>query len=113
MPKGRVEEETDPVEAEQMLTDLARDVAGQDKQKQEEYRKKIKDLPFVLESVDFPGNMFMTVHHIGNQVVIRLNTRHRFYREMWEPIKSRYRSATPVRFLAPKRSAQPDGQSRR
>jgi hypothetical protein len=44
MPKGRVEEETDPQEAEQVLTDLARDVAGQDKQKQEEYRKKIKDL---------------------------------------------------------------------
>jgi hypothetical protein len=88
MPKPRVEEAPSPEEAQQLLEDLARDVAGQDTQKQQEYLEKIKDRPFVVESVDFPGNMFMTVHHIGQQVVIRLNTRHRFYREMWEPIKS-------------------------
>lgn len=41
----------------------------------------------VCDSVDFPGNMFIDVKHIAGQVIIRLNTRHRFYREMWEPLK--------------------------
>lgn len=28
----------------------------------------------------------MDVQHVGGKVIIRLNTRHRFYREMWEPL---------------------------
>lgn len=89
LPKGRVEEKLPPDEVEQKLRDIARDVVGEeDEKKQEEYVAKIRELPFVLESVSFPGNMFIDVQHINNQVIIRLNTRHRFYREMWEPIKS-------------------------
>jgi hypothetical protein len=41
----------------------------------------------VIESVSFPGQVFIDVQHFSNQVVIRLNTRHRFYRELWEPIR--------------------------
>jgi hypothetical protein len=32
--------------------------------------------------------MFIDIEHLNGQVIIRLNTRHRFYREMWEPIRS-------------------------
>jgi len=49
---------------------------------------RIKDLPFVVESVDFPGTNFIDVQHLSGKVIIRLNTRHRFYREMWEPLKA-------------------------
>lgn len=89
LPKGRVEETLPPEEVERRLRDIARDVAGEEDQKrQEEYLDRIRHLPFVVESVSYPGNMFIDVQHINNQVIIRLNTRHRFYREMWEPIKS-------------------------
>lgn len=88
MPKGRAKGPEDEEEVEQILDDLAEDVVGgNDEDEKAKYRQNIKDLPFVLESVDFPGNMFIDVKHIASKVIIRLNTRHRFYREMWEPLK--------------------------
>lgn len=88
LPKSRVKTPVSEQEKEQILDDLARDVVGDDKEKQEEYREAIQDLPFVVECVDFPGKLLMDTHHIDGKVIIRLNTRHRFYREMWEPLRS-------------------------
>jgi hypothetical protein len=89
LPKSRAKP-ADEQERDRALNDLATDVLGDEapRKAREEYLKRVRDLPFVVESVDFPGNMFIDVRHLGNQVIIRLNTRHRFYREMWEPIKS-------------------------
>jgi Histidine kinase-, DNA gyrase B-, and HSP90-like ATPase len=72
---------------EQELKDLAHD-AGYDESKKdlEEYIERTKGLPFVLENVDFPGKQFIDVRLLGNKVIIRLNTRHRFYRELWQPL---------------------------
>lgn len=91
MPKGRVEDTKTEEEKKQIFEDLATDVVGSEEEKKEEreqYIKKVRELPFVIESVDFPGNNFIDVQHINNSVIIRLNTRHKFYREMWEPMKS-------------------------
>ncbi|MBD2741506.1 ATP-binding protein [Coleofasciculus sp. FACHB-1120] len=88
LPKSRAKGPDDRVEQERVKLDLAKDVIGNDKKAQEEYLESIKDLPFVIESVDFPGHTFIDIQHLNGQVIIRLNTRHRFYREMWEPIRS-------------------------
>jgi hypothetical protein len=73
-----------------------------DQREKEQYFERIKNLPFVVESVDFPGNTFIDVQHLGGQVIIRLNTRHRFYREMWEPIREMARrSAEPYLAMRP------------
>jgi hypothetical protein len=87
MPKGKAKGPAK--EAEQLiLDDLARDVTGNsNNEAKEAYLDDIKDLPFVIESVDIPGNQFIDINHLANKVIIRLNTRHRFYREMWEPVK--------------------------
>ena len=87
MPKGKARSTKDPSEEERVIDDLARDVVGNDEKNKQEYKEKIKDRPFVIESVDFPGTQFIDIKHINNKVLIRLNTRHRFYREMWDPIK--------------------------
>jgi len=88
LPKSRVKTSVSEEEKENILADLAKDVVGDNQEKQEEYQEAIKNLPFVLESVDFPGNLLIDTQHIDGQVIIRLNTRHRFYREMWEPLRS-------------------------
>lgn len=88
LPKSRAKGPDDQAEQERVKRDLAKDVMGDDKKAQEEYLESIKDLPFVIESVDFPGHTFIDIQHLNGQVIIRLNTRHRFYREMWEPIRS-------------------------
>lgn len=75
-------------ERNRILVALAEDIAGKDEKAQQEYQERIKDFPFVVESMDFPGDMFMDIEHLEGQVIIRINIRHRFYREMWEPLRS-------------------------
>lgn len=87
LPKGRAKEVESEEEREHSLTKLAEDVGKVDKEEQAAYLERVRDLPFVVESVDFPGSQFIDIQHFSNQVLIRLNTRHRFYRELWEPIR--------------------------
>lgn len=86
MPKSRAPQISED-EAQQELERLAKDT-GHDSSKEEkqQYLERIQDLPIVLESVDIPGKQFIDVQTINNQVIIRLNTRHRFYREIWTPL---------------------------
>jgi len=86
MPKGRVEETKTPDESEQMLSELASDLGYDKEEDRREYLERIRNLPFVLESVSFPGPTFIDTQHVRDQVIIRVNTRHPFYRDMWNPI---------------------------
>ena len=89
MPKGKAKGPQTKAEENKILEDLANDVIGDgDEERKKVYLENIKDLPFILESINFPGNEFIEIQHLSNKVIIRLNTRHKFYREMWEPIKS-------------------------
>ncbi len=87
MPLSRAPEKTDE-EVESELADLAEDAhPDATEQEKKDYIEKTKALPFVMENVPWPGKEFIDVRLLGNQVVVRLNTRHRFYRELWEPLK--------------------------
>jgi hypothetical protein len=86
MPKSRAPV-VDEKRAKEELTSLAADTGRTSPEDQRTYVNRVKDLPFLIESVDFPGKMFIDVKHINNQVVIRLNTRHRFYKEIWAPLR--------------------------
>lgn len=75
-----------PEEKERILDDLATDAGKTEPQEKEEYLARVQDLPFQLLYVDFPGTNFIDIQHLGTQTIIRLNRRHRFYRELWQPI---------------------------
>jgi hypothetical protein len=87
LPKGRVKQTETEEEHKQALEELAEDVGKETAEEKDEYVDRVQELPFVIESVSFPGQVFIDVQHFSNQVIIRLNTRHRFYRELWEPIR--------------------------
>ncbi len=92
LPKGRVKGPITPDDRQQVLDDLAADVVGEGEDKADErqkYLEKIKDLPFIVEPVPFSGGgaHFIQVEHLPDKFIVRINTRHRFYREMWEPIE--------------------------
>lgn len=86
MPKGP-RHDVDPEKERQAFADLARDTGHESEDDKKAYLERIRSLPFVLETVDFPGKQFIDVQHIGDKVIIRLNTRHRFYRELWSPLE--------------------------
>ncbi|HEY3821768.1 MAG TPA: ATP-binding protein [Polyangiaceae bacterium] len=89
MPTTRVEPSA-PEEVERQLETLAADVGKTEPTEKERYKQHVKEQPFHIEAVDFPGSNFVTIDHLGRgqPTIIRLNTRHRFYRELWEPILS-------------------------
>lgn len=87
MPIGRAPQKTEEQVADE-LADLAEDAhPDASEQEKKEYIEKTKALPFVIEDVPWPGKDFVDVRLLGNQVIVRLNTRHRFYKEIWEPLK--------------------------
>jgi hypothetical protein len=91
LPKSRAKDEAPQPEAkDQALEDLASDVGkGKDKpEERAEYIDGIRDKAIVVESVDYPGQSFIDVQHVAGQVLVRVNTRHRFYRELYQPIKA-------------------------
>ncbi len=94
MPSSQVEDAPEEKQKEE-LKQLAEDLGIQEQKAKEKYIEEKKQMPFVLESVNFPGTNFIDVRHLGHQVIIRLNTRHRFYRELWEPIATVAQSTTP------------------
>ncbi|QQE89595.1 ATP-binding protein [Azotobacter chroococcum] len=87
MPKGRVEDTATPEQVEEVLEDLANDLGYDKEEDRREYLERIRELPFILETVSFPGSTFIHTQHVGGQVIIRLNKRHPFYRDMWTPIR--------------------------
>ena len=88
MPRSRAKGPESEEEKQQILEDLAKDVGIEGEKEKADYLERKRNLPFVVESVDFPGTNFIDIRHLDGQVIIRLNTRHRFYREMWEPLKA-------------------------
>jgi hypothetical protein len=87
MPKSRAAGSSGQDDLRHELEKLAADAGRSGTESKGAYIAERERLPFVVESVDFPGNMFITTLHVAGTVLIRLNTRHPFYREMWEPLK--------------------------
>ncbi len=88
LPKGKVKPSDDDDKVrDDALGELAKDIGKDGGEEKEDYVNRTRELPFVIESVSFPGQAFIELKHFSNQIIIQLNTRHRFYRELWEPIK--------------------------
>lgn len=97
LPKSRVappppESDSDNAEGgtsiDELLELLASDTGRKTAEEKREYVEKAKDWPFVLESVDIPGTGLLDITHTHETTIIRLNTRHRFYREMYQPLRA-------------------------
>ncbi|HEX8691416.1 MAG TPA: ATP-binding protein [Longimicrobium sp.] len=86
LPKGRVTKPADQ-DSEGLLRQMATDVGQETEAGVSRYVEQHRTLPFVLESMDFPGNSFIEVQHTSEQTLIRLNVRHRFYKELWGPLR--------------------------
>lgn len=76
-----------PDQDKELLDELAKDLGHDDPDDKADYLERIADLPFVVESVDFPGMNFIDIRHLSNKVIVRLNVRHPFYQELWQPIR--------------------------
>ena len=85
MPKGRAHAGAD---SDLALEDLATDVGKTDAVGRAAYIERVRRLPFIVESVDWPGDQLFEIVHAGERTIVRLNTRHRFYRELYGPLRT-------------------------
>ncbi|MCY4134510.1 MAG: ATP-binding protein [bacterium] len=72
----------------EQLDKLAKDMGHANSGDKDKYLERISDLPFVVETVDFPGMNFIDIQHLSYQTIVRLNLRHPFYQELWKPIRA-------------------------
>ncbi|EYD75304.1 hypothetical protein Rumeso_03128 [Rubellimicrobium mesophilum DSM 19309] len=71
----------------QIYRDLAKDVGHEDPAAVKDYVDRVSARPFTVETVDVAGKQFLDIHYLGgSKVVVRVNKRHKFYREIWAPL---------------------------
>ncbi|MFE3455979.1 ATP-binding protein [Nocardiopsis aegyptia] len=88
MPKRRVKQTPTPAQLDREYDNLAKDAGrGTTEEEKTAYKQEIRDLPFVIETVDVPGDDLFQITHLKDQTIIRLNERHLFYQELYEPLK--------------------------
>jgi hypothetical protein len=87
LPKARAGADDSAADVAKALDVLAHDAGHSADEERKAYLERVQDLPFVVESVDFPGTNFIEVQHVAGKVLIRINTRHPFYRTVWEPLR--------------------------
>ena len=84
LPKGKIRPEPD--REDEILNKLAEDTGHVEPDAKAAYLNRIAELPYVVETVDFPGMSFIDIQHLSHQIIVRLNLRHPFYQELWKPI---------------------------
>lgn len=89
---------------------MASDTGRKTEEEKREYKEKAKGLPFIVESVDIPGTALLDIAHTSETTFIRLNTRHRFYREMYQPLRALSRGEDTSAKDAPKSRGAPSRQ---
>ena len=55
-------------------------------QKKQDIRKRLESLPFSIIDEQWPGNDFFDIDHLGQNTVIRYNTRHPFFTQIYAKI---------------------------
>jgi len=83
LPKARAQPLSDAAML-QIYRDLAKDVGHDDPGAVDEYVERVSARPFTVETVDGAGKDFIDIMYLGgSKVVVRVNKRHKFYREIW------------------------------
>ncbi|MDJ0275401.1 ATP-binding protein [Sphingomonas sp. 2R-10] len=68
----------------QIYRELAKDVGHSDPKAVDEYVERVSARPFTVETVEGSGKDFIDIMYLGgSKVVVRVNKRHKFYREIW------------------------------
>ncbi|RLK59601.1 histidine kinase/DNA gyrase B/HSP90-like ATPase [Actinokineospora cianjurensis] len=91
LPKTRVApptDDSDEISVDELLELLASDTGRNTEEEKRDYVEKAKSLPVLIESVDMPGTGLFDITHTHERSLIRLNTRHRFYRQMYQPLRA-------------------------
>jgi hypothetical protein len=89
-PRGKAGAELSKDEQNRKVNELLEDLGIDPKespQRAEEIKQKLEELPFMLVDGSWPGKELMEITHLNGRAVVRLNHRHAFFREVYDPVK--------------------------
>jgi hypothetical protein len=93
-PKARAGSDVSPDEREAMFEELASAAAEAAQEEgtaappvsKEEIKERIKQNPFSIIDMQWPGKEFIEIEHLGTNTVIKLNNRHPFFTKIYSPL---------------------------
>ncbi|HVF03551.1 MAG TPA: ATP-binding protein [Frankiaceae bacterium] len=77
-----------PDREKEILNNLAESAGHSGPAAKAAYLARIAELPYVIESVDYPGHSFLEIQHLSHQIIIMINQRHPFYQDVWQPLRT-------------------------
>jgi hypothetical protein len=88
-PKGQAGRELTEDQTEQLISELLHDLGVQDDtEKASKLRKQIEDKPMILVDGNWPGKEIFEITHLNGKAIVRLNHRHPFIRDVYDPLKA-------------------------
>jgi len=90
LPKGKGGMNLSPQEQEQIVSDLLSDLKidpEQEPEQAEEVKQKLQELPITMVDEGWPGKELFEITHLNGKAILKLNHRHPFMREIYDPLK--------------------------
>jgi Histidine kinase-, DNA gyrase B-, and HSP90-like ATPase len=87
-PKGQAGKDLTDEETERIIQDVLKDLGLQDDPEQAaRIRQKVLTRPFTTIDGDWPGKEIFEIIHLNRKAIVRLNHRHPFIRDIYDPLK--------------------------
>ena len=89
-PKGQAGQNVTPEQEARVVNDILEDLeidAELDPSHAEEVRGRIRTQPLTILDASWPGRELMDIEHLNGRAVLKLNHRHPFIREIYDPIR--------------------------
>jgi len=93
-PKARTGAQIDPAEREARLDQVAAAAAKATEEEgvpapptpPDQIKARLKQLPFSIVDMQWPGKEFIEIEHLGSNTIIKLNNRHPFFTRIYAPV---------------------------
>jgi len=88
-PMGQAGKQLTDEQSEELLQELFDDLGIKgDEEQTEQVREQVKSKPFTLVDAGWPGKEIFEITHLNGKAIVRLNHRHPFIRDIYDPLKA-------------------------
>ncbi|WP_027356611.1 ATP-binding protein [Desulfofundulus thermocisternus] len=97
-PKGKGGFNVRPEEAQKIITDVLEDLGideASEQQAAEEIKQQIQEQSITIVDGSWPGKELLEIIHLNGRAILKINHRHPFIRDIYEPIK-KYAGTDPA-----------------
>lgn len=88
-PRGQAGADVDAEQAAEALEDLISDLklGNAEPEQIENLKRNVETKPIMLVDLDWPGKELLDITHLNGKAIVKVNTRHPFIREVYQPVK--------------------------